>query len=391
EYMTDVATMHPSRGTDGMADSASSSRDTLPGEVIVVPVVVHILYNNNQQNITDGQVLSQLKVLNDDYRRLNADSVNTPAPFKGVAADSKIIFRLAKVDPNGYYTTGIIHKYTSQGFFLSDDEMKFSSSGGDDAWDCHKYLNIWVCNLFGRTLGYAAMPGGPVERDGVVILYTAFGTTGSAAAPYNKGRTTTHEIGHWLGLRHLWGDAVCGDDGIADTPPQEGSTSGCPSFPQLSSCSVNSYGNMFMDYMDFTDDACMNMFTKDQAAEMRSLFALGNVRNSILASTVCDSTLALKDTAVSDSGNTVTGITISVFPNPFTDHFTIHSNDGKGLTGVKANLYNIAGRLLLQQTISSSDMTIHTSDLPAGIYILKLEGLNTPKVFKLIKGSSASQ
>ncbi len=388
EYMTDMAIMHPSTKTDAVSDSTHTSRDTLPNEVIVVPVVIHILYNSNSQNISDAQILSQLNVLNEDYRRLNTDSVNTPAPFKGVAADSRITFRLAKVDPNGYYTTGIIRKYTNQGFFLSDDEMKFSSGGGDDAWDYHKYLNIWVCNLFGRTLGYATMPGGPAERDGIVIQYTAFGTTGTVIAPYNKGRTTTHEIGHWLGLRHPWGDAVCGDDSIADTPPQEGATSGCPSFPQLSSCSINSYGNMFMDFMDFTDDACMNMFTKGQAAEMRGLFALGNIRNSILTSNVLDSTLAIKDTTTNDSDNNIAGTVITVFPNPFTDHFTIHSNDGKGLAGVTAKLYSVGGKLFLQQIIPSSDVTINTSNLPAGIYILKLEGLNTPKVFKLIKNGS---
>ncbi|HWH64351.1 MAG TPA: zinc metalloprotease, partial [Ginsengibacter sp.] len=240
----------------------SASRDTLPNEVIVVPVVFHILYNSNAQNVSDQQVLSQLTALNNDYRRLNADTINTPAPFKSIAADTRIVFCLAKVDPNGQYTSGIIHKHTSSDLFLSDDEMKFSSTGGDDAWDSKRYLNIWVCNLFGRTLGYAVMPGSPAERDGVVIQYTAFGTIGTALAPFNKGRTVTHEIGHWLGLRHLWGDTQCGDDGIADTPPQETSNSDCPSFPHLSSCSNNSYGDMFMNYMDFTNDDCMNMFTQ---------------------------------------------------------------------------------------------------------------------------------
>src|SRR5664279_2917617 len=189
------------------ADDANV-RDTLPGEVIVVPVVFHVLYNTSVQNVSDQQVLSQLTVLNNDYRRLNADTINTPEPFKKIAADTRIVFCLAKVDPNGRYTSGIIHKYTKEALFLSDDEMKFSSGGGDDAWDSKKYLNIWVCNLFGRTLGYAVMPGGPAEKDGVVIQYTAFGTLGTAVAPFNKGRTTTHEIGHWLGLRHLWGDAL---------------------------------------------------------------------------------------------------------------------------------------------------------------------------------------
>src|SRR5690606_8332747 len=136
--------------------------------------------------------------------------------FKKVAADTRIEFCLAKVDPDGRATTGIVRTFTKKTQFMADDEVKFSSKGGSDAWDATKYLNIWVCNLFGRTLGYAVLPGGPLERDGVVMKYNVFGTTGAVSAPYNKGRTATHEIGHWLGLQHLWGSEVCGSDGIDD-------------------------------------------------------------------------------------------------------------------------------------------------------------------------------
>jgi hypothetical protein len=328
-------------------------RDTLPGEVIVVPVVIHVLYHSNIQNISDQQVLSQLTVLNNDYRRLNADTMSTPAPFKSVAADARIVFCLAKVGPDGRSTSGIIHKHTTSDLFLADDGMKFSSSGGDDAWDSKKYLNIWVCNLFGRTLGYAVMPGGPAERDGVVIQYTAFGTLGTAAAPFNKGRTATHEIGHWLGLRHLWGDAECGDDGIADTPTQETSNSGCSSFPHLSSCSINSYGDMFMDFMDFTDDACMNMFTQGQKSEMRSLFALGNSRNSFLNSSVCDSSLAQGGPLPADTTASKDNITISVYPNPFSNQVTINCNNEADINGKTVKLYDVTGKLFIVQNAHS--------------------------------------
>ncbi|MGH2647964.1 MAG: M43 family zinc metalloprotease [Ginsengibacter sp.] len=362
--------------------SDAGIRDTLPGEVIVVPVVIHILYNSSAQNISDQQVLSQLTALNNDYRRLNADTVNTPVPFRSVAADTRIVFCLAKVDPNGRYTTGIIHKHTSSGLFLSDDEMKFSSSGGDDAWDSKKYLNIWVCNLFGRTLGYAVMPGGPAEKDGIVIQYTAFGTIGTAAAPFDKGRTVTHEVGHWLGLRHLWGDALCGDDGIADTPPQETSNSDCPSFPHLSSCSNSPNGDMFMNYMDFTNDACMNMFTQGQKNEMRSLFALGNVRNSFLNSAVCDSSLAQGGPLPSDSTATKNRITISVYPNPFSSQVTISANSEAAINGKTVRLYDVTGKLFITNRITSQKTVINVSNLPTGIYFLKMEG---GEVFKLVK------
>ena len=363
----------------------ANARDTLPGEVIVVPVVFHVLYNTSVQNVSDQQVLSQLTVLNNDYRRRNADTVYTPAPFKSVAADARIVFCLAKVDPKGKYTTGIIHKYTSSDLFLSDDEMKFSSTGGDDAWDSKKYLNIWVCNLFGRTLGYAVMPGGPAEKDGVVIQYTAFGTIGTAAAPFDKGRTTTHEIGHWLGLKHLWGDAECGDDGIADTPPQESSNSNCASFPHLSSCSINSYGDMFMDFMDFTDDACMNMFTQGQKNEMRSLFALGNFRNSFLNSSVCDSSQAEGGPLPADSSAISNQITISIYPNPFSDQVTVSSKNEADINGKIIKVFDVTGRLYISKVIISQKTTMNVGNLPPGMYILKVEGGNSPQVFKLIK------
>ena len=352
-----------------------------------MPVIVHVLYNNNDQNISDAQVLSQIKSLNEDYRRQNADAVNTPTPFKSVAADTRIQFCLAKVDPQGLYTTGIIRKYTKTSVFLADDQMKFSSNGGDDAWDATRYLNIWVCSLFGRTLGYGVLPGSPLERDGVVINYTNFGTVGNVIAPYNKGRTATHEIGHWLGLRHPWGDTMCGDDSIADTPTQETSNSGCPSFPHLSSCSPNSYGDMFMDYMDFTDDACMNMFTQDQKAEMRSLFALGNLRNSFLNSTACDSSnaeagpLPITDTLVPN-------LKITTYPNPFSNTINITSNIETALVGKTLKLYDVSGRLFISQVIQSQNTTLNVSNLPSGIYILKIEGKKGEFVYKLIKQSS---
>jgi Pregnancy-associated plasma protein-A/Secretion system C-terminal sorting domain len=365
---------------------AAGTRDTLNNEVIVVPVVIHVLYNNSAQNISDQQVLSQITVLNNDYRRLNDDTVNTPEAFKKVAADTRIVFCVAKVDPNGNFTTGIIHKHTGEGFFLTDDGMKFSSSGGDDAWDSKKYLNIWVCNLFGRTLGYGVLPGSPAAKDGVVIQYDVFGTIGNVSAPFNKGRTTTHEIGHWLGLRHTWGDAVCGDDGIADTPPQQSSSSGCPTFPQLSTCSINFSGDMFMNYMDFTDDGCMNMFTQDQKNEMRSLFALGNSRNSFLNSSVCDSSLAQHGALPADTVAIKTSIEISVYPNPFASELNItYKNASEKMISGSIKLYDITGKIITTQTIQSQKTSINVSNLPSGIYILKVFSSDKQQVFKLIK------
>jgi len=366
--------------------TTTNSRDTLPNEVIVVPVVVHVIYHTDDQNISDAQVISQINSLNKDYRRLNADTINTPAVFKNVAADTRIQFCIAKVDPHGKYTTGIIHKYTQKLAFELDDAVKFSSSDGDDAWDASSYLNIWVCNLSGRTLGYTVLPGSPPEKDGVVIKYDVFGTIGNLTAPYNKGRTATHEIGHWLGLKHLWGDSDCGDDGIADTPPQEKANNNCPAFPHLSSCSINANGDMFMDFMDFTDDACMNMFTQGQKAEMRSLFALGNPRNSFLDSHLCDSSNAEGGPLPKDSNDSL--LKIITYPNPFNSILTIEANTDSLVRGKRLNLYNVTGQLYLTQTIQSKKTVLNVANLPSGIYILRIEGKKGENVYKLIKINS---
>ena len=385
---TDYIINHPIKKNNTLrAESPSlTTRDTLPNEVIIVPVVIHVLYNTNDQNISDQQVISQITSLNNDYRRRNADAINTPEAFKSVAADTRIQFCLARVDPQGRPTSGIIHKATNQPQFLADDQMKYSSKGGDDAWDATKYLNIWVCNLFGRTLGYAVLPGSPLEIDGVVIKYNCFGTTPNLSPPYNKGRTATHEIGHWLGLKHLWGDTLCGDDSIADTPTQETSNSYCPVFPHLSSCSINSYGDMFMNYMDFTDDGCMNLFTKGQTAKMRSLFALGNVRNSFLNSSVCDSSNAEAGPLPTDPPiPETTPLKITVYPNPFSNAIKITSESKSDLTGKIMRLYDITGRLFKTQTIQSQTTVLDVSNLPAGMYVLKIEDANGSLIYKLIK------
>ncbi|GIV23045.1 MAG: hypothetical protein KatS3mg025_0704 [Bacteroidia bacterium] len=262
----------------------------MPGQrtnnVITIPVVVHIVYRTASENITDAQVQSQIDVLNEDFRRLNADTTNTPSLFAGVAADAEIQFCLATRDPLGNPTTGITRTQTTKTSFSAyADDVKFSSQGGKDAWPTDQYLNIWVCRLSGGVLGYAQFPGsGPASTDGVVIDFRYFGRGGSAQAPYDQGRTATHEVGHWLNLRHIWGDAQCGDDLVNDTPTQEGPNYSCPTFPHPT-CGNTS--DMFMNYMDYTDDACMNLFTVGQKNRMRAVLSLGGYRYSLLSSLGC--------------------------------------------------------------------------------------------------------
>ncbi|MBX0291429.1 T9SS type A sorting domain-containing protein [Hymenobacter sp. HSC-4F20] len=252
--------------------------------VITIPVVVHVLYNTTAQNISDAQIQSQIAVLNEDFSKTNADASKTPAAFAGLAANANLQFVLAKQTPTGAATTGIERKSTTKTSWATDDAMKSTATGGLNAWDASKYLNLWVCNLSGGILGYAQFPGGAASTDGVVILTSAFGRGGSSSAPFNLGRTATHEVGHWLNLRHIWGDASCGNDLVSDTPTQQTSNYGCPSFPHVT-CSNGSNGDMFMNYMDYTDDACMYMFSNGQSARMNALFAAGGARASLATST----------------------------------------------------------------------------------------------------------
>ncbi|HUS00939.1 MAG TPA: M43 family zinc metalloprotease [Chitinophagaceae bacterium] len=353
-----------------ITDQDKSLRDTIANEVITIPVVVHVLYNNAAQNISDAQIFSQLETLNNDYRRLNADRSNTPTAFASLAGDARIVFCLAKIDASGKATTGIIRKYTSTQSWLTDDEMKYSAQGGDNTWDSKRYLNIWVCNLFGRSLGYSSLPGSQADRDGVVIQYYVFGTTGNVTTPFNKGRTLTHEVGHWLGLKHLWGDASCGDDGIPDTPLQQTFNNGCPSFPHKSSCSINGNGDMFMNFLDFSDDACMNMFSKGQVVRMRSLFAAGGTRNSFLNSTVCDSNSVQRAAAV--VAQPVTEASISLFPNPAINSVTIEARNASDLIGKTVKICNAYGEVVISQFVSTQKITIAVQHLTRGVYYLKI-------------------
>src|SRR5688572_19617845 len=258
--------------------------------VITIPVVVHVVYNTTAQNISDAQIQSQIDVLNKDFRKLNADITKVPSVRTGLATDAQIEFCLAKRDPNGNPTTGITRTQTTRTSFSdSGDPIKYNSQGGKDAWDRNQYMNLWVGPLSGGLLGYAQFPGGPAATDGVVCTYTGFGTMGTAAAPFNLGRTATHEVGHWLNLYHIWGDdngACTGSDQCADTPNQANSNGGCPTFPKVT-CSNTPNGDMWMNYMDYTDDHCMYMFTNGQKARMDAVLDAGGFRASLATSQGC--------------------------------------------------------------------------------------------------------
>jgi Pregnancy-associated plasma protein-A/Secretion system C-terminal sorting domain len=254
--------------------------------VITIPVVFHVVYRTTAENISDAQVLSQLAVLNADFRATNSDIGLTPALFAGLVADSEIEFCMAQRDPAGAATTGITRKSTTVTAWGTNDNVKKSSAGGVNPWNRDQYLNIWVCNIGGGILGYAQFPGGSATTDGVVLDYRYTGTMGTATAPFNKGRTATHEVGHWLNLRHIWGDANCGSDLVGDTPTHNTSNGGCPAYPHLSTCSGTPV-EMTMNYMDYTDDVCMYMFSAGQKTRMRAVVDPGGARATLASSPGC--------------------------------------------------------------------------------------------------------
>lgn len=270
--------------------------------VITIPTVVHVVYRSSSQNISDAQIQSQIDILNEDFRRMNADADNVWSQ----AADVEIEFCLASVDPSGNPTTGITRTSTKKrSFSYNNDGVKFASSGGKDAWPAGSYMNMWVCDLGSGLLGYAQFPGGPAATDGVVIDYAYFGDIGTATAPYGLGRTATHEVGHYLNLRHIWGDGGCGvDDFVSDTPESDASNGGC-AIGHVSCGSVD----MVQNYMDYSYDACMNLFTAGQTSRMRALFAQGGSRASLATSNGCSGsnpTPEICDNGIDDDGDGLT-------------------------------------------------------------------------------------
>jgi hypothetical protein len=333
--------------------------------VIVIPVVVHVLYKTSVQNISNEQIKSQIDALNRDFRRKNADTSNTPIRFKSLAADVQIEFALATADPKGRATNGIVRKATNVTRWSSDDKIKFSSQGGDDAWDSRYYLNFWVGDL-GTLLGYSSQPGAAAEKDGVVINYTTFGTI-NVGGSYNLGRTATHEVGHWLGLRHIWGESYCGDDLVDDTPKQGNFTAGCPNTFR-SSCSNGDLGDMYMNYMDFTNDACLNLFTNGQKQRMLSFFKEGGPRNLLLSSKGLNKPW-LAEAPVEIPVKTA----FKFYPNPTSSELLLDFEYNADWIGKTVSIVSINGVVVSKVQISSKIQKLNLSQLPAGMYFIQAD------------------
>ncbi len=384
-YMEDMKRLNPAlarqleqseRFIQQHTPSSQQNTRTIGFAAIKIPVVVHVLYSSNDQNISNQQITSQIDALNRDFRRLNADTANTPQRFRQFAADVQIEFYLATADPKGRATNGIVRKHTERSYWMADDKIKSNGEGGDNAWDSKSYLNIWIGNLKAG-LGYATAPGSDADKDGVVINFSAFGTI-NTAAPYNLGRTATHEVGHWLGLKHIWGDSYCGDDLVGDTPPQGSYTAGCPGTFR-SSCNNGSLGDMYMNYMDFTNDGCLNLFTEGQKQRMRASFVNGGPRASLLTSK------GLNAPWVEEAALPEVVVEAKIYPNPAQSEVTLNFGDDESWIGKKVQLVSASGVAINTTAVSSKLHKVNVSSIPAGMYFFKAENGGKSFLQKLIK------
>ena len=363
----------------------------IPRQVITIPVVVHVMHDGTAigvgKNISFAQIQSQIDVLNEDFRRLNQDILAVPAPFRGLSVDPLIQFCLAQQKPDGTPTSGIL-RYGDPSFSSFTIEEMDNAIKPSTIWNRNKYLNIWTIQFGGSdtgTLGYAQFPNlGPANTDGVVMRYDAFGRIGNLSNHYNLGRTTTHEVGHWLDLKHIWGDenACADDDQVLDTPLQgvnsnalyTDSSTSCPIFPITDSCSSNYPGIMFMNFMDYGWHECKTMYTFGQFARIEA--ALFNRRAGLLTSQGCvPGILGLNEFGINK---------VQLFPNPTTSKVFF---DNANSNFKEVAIYNYLGQEVSKTgfTTTNSNQEVDMSGLSAGVYVLKFSNTETSQSVKVVK------
>lgn len=383
--------------TKQLADVNRASR-AADDTIYVVRCVFHVVYTTPTENIPDSVIFSQLEVLNEDYRRLNADTVRTRQIFADIVGDSRIQFELATTDPNGNPTTGITRAQGNPTGFLGftpfQDEVKTAATGGVDAWPTDKYLNIWVCNImngFG-ILGYAFPPTGAANwpagsetdslHQGVVLHFPVVGNNYSAPidATVAKGRSAVHEIGHFLGLRHIWGDGDCAeDDGLADTPDAaDANQQTCDT--TLNTCTeagLVQYPDMIENYMDYSDDRCLNAFTHDQIAIMR-----GTLQTSRYGIARRINDVDSVSTSISNTYNR--NVNVSVYPVPATGVVNFDMQMPKG-AAYTVEVLNMLGETVYTAPSSMlKNGMIDLNDKPVGSYYIKF-ALGTQTLVKRLQ------
>ncbi len=317
-----------------VAERIASRKSMKTGGLVTVPVVFHVVLRNQAQ-VTDAQIQAQLDTINKDYAGLNAGAAKIPSYFKSLFGSSGIQFCLAQQTPNEEPTTGIVRYSTTQtSFDYTSNYVKHKATGGADAWDPDSYLNIWICVLSNNTLGYATFPNdGIPDEQGVVVAYNSL--PGGNATGFNEGKTLTHEIGHYFNLIHIWGDdngSCAGSDGVSDTPNQGNSSSTCRTGVVTDNCTPTSPGIMYQNYMDYTADACLLMFTVEQVARMEAAFL--NYRSILSSSKGCQAlNLKGKDASIKQ----ITQPDQRLCTNTFTPQVILRNRGSETITSVTIN------------------------------------------------------
>lgn len=345
--------------------SNNVQRTTQLPEIIRIPVVFHVLYHTPDQNISLQAIELMMAALNRDFNKKNSDTANTPSAFKQLSTSMGFEFKLATMDPKGAATTGVLRKYTPVKYWMSDDKMKFNKNYGDDGWDSKSYLNIWLCNMQ-DALGYGTLPGMDPKKDGIVISFEDIFNAPGTSPAINDFRTIVHEAGHWLNLNHIWGEGYCGDDKVDDTPKQSSYTPGCPNGVRVS-CSSSSHGDMYMNFMDFTNDVCMNMFTKGQRKRARAIFEEGGARHSILHSKGLKTSVI---PAAQPADYYPKWLQTQIYPNPATSYVDCYFEYDERWLGREMKILDMNGKVVMKRSITSKIQRIDISKLSPGIYFI---------------------
>ena len=338
---------------------------------INIPVVFHVVYRNDEQNITDYQIYDQLAILNRSFNRSNHNLHWVDDEFRHLIADIEIEFCLARTDPNGVPTSGInrikteVEEIGRKRFEGNKLAIFFADRGGVDLWDPNHYLNIWICEIGGNIAGSATFPNlAPYpEAEGILMDYRYIGSVGSAiqSSPYDGGKTLVHEMGHYFNLFHPWGPGVGGcdtDDEVEDTPLQEGPYFSCQPTSRFSCGSTDIVTN----FMDYAEDACLAMFTAGQKERM--LASLQLFRPDLLESEAC------KERNPHETEIDLKEIDIT-YDEPGTSVVIMTSSNER--IPVQLSLIDLSGRLVAEKkVILSYSYRLNTERLAAGMYILCL-------------------